>query len=74
MSTPLYTVEPTLEFTSRLAKLLAKKTQLPAYVGNSVSFATAGLGGTVEEEMEAFRNIVQVVLPKLQTNTGLNGT
>lgn len=71
-------VEPTLEFTSRLAKLLAKKTQLPVYVGNSVSFATAGMGGTVEEEMMAFRNVVEVVMPKLQaaiesTETTPNG-
>ncbi|KAJ9142723.1 hypothetical protein NKR23_g7000 [Pleurostoma richardsiae] len=75
LSTPLYTVEPTLEFTTRLAKLLAKKTQLPVYVGNSVSFASAGLGGTVEEEMEAFRNVVAIVLERLQDVLKLtNGT
>lgn len=59
-------MEPTLEFTSRLAKLLAGKTQRPVYVGNSVSFAGAGLGGTVEEEIEAFRNVVKVVLSRLE--------
>lgn len=59
-------MEPTLEFTSRLAKLLARKTQLPVYVGNSVSFAGAGLGGTVEEEMVAFKNIVEAIMPRLQ--------
>ena len=66
LSTPLLTVEPTLELTTRLAKLLAKKTKLPTYVGNSMSFASAGLGGTVEEELEALKNIVQVVTAKLQ--------
>lgn len=36
-----------------------------------MSFANAGMGGTVEEEMEAFKTIVQVVLGKLQkTETG----
>ncbi len=32
------------------------------YVGNSTSFASAGLGGTVEEEMEGFRRVVDVVM------------
>src|SRR5690349_14578519 len=53
LATPLCTVEPTIEFTTRLAKLLARRTQRPTYVGNSISFASTGLGGTVEEEMEA---------------------
>lgn len=55
-----------MEFTTRLAKLLARKTQLPIYVSNSMSFANAGMGGTVEEEMEAFKSIVQVTLSKLR--------
>ncbi|KAK3366065.1 hypothetical protein B0T24DRAFT_411568 [Lasiosphaeria ovina] len=66
LSTPLCTVEPTLELTTRLAKIVAKKTQLPTYVGNSISFANAGLGGTMEEEMEAFKQVAQIVLSKLQ--------
>lgn len=59
-------MEATLEFTTRLAKILAKKTQMPIYVGNSISFANTGLGGTVEEEMEAFKKVVEVTLAKLQ--------
>ena len=39
---------------------------MPVYVGNSMSFANAGMGGTVEEEMEAFKNVVQVVLDRLR--------
>jgi len=31
------------------------------YVGNSMSFASTGMGGTVEEEMEGFRRVVEVV-------------
>ncbi|KAK4241136.1 hypothetical protein C8A03DRAFT_12596 [Achaetomium macrosporum] len=65
LSTPLCTVEPTVEFTTRLAKLLARKTQLPTYVGNSISLASTGLGGTVEEEMEAFKKVVEVTLSQL---------
>lgn len=66
LSTTIYSVEATLEFTTRLAKILAKKTQMPVYVGNSISFANTGLGGTVEEEMEAFKKVVDVALDKLQ--------
>ncbi|KAI1334771.1 hypothetical protein F5Y15DRAFT_420550 [Xylariaceae sp. FL0016] len=66
LSTVIYSAEATLEFTTRLAKILAKKTQMPVYVGNSISLASTGLGGTVEEEMEAFKNVVDVSLDKLR--------
>ncbi|OTB05216.1 hypothetical protein M426DRAFT_10815 [Hypoxylon sp. CI-4A] len=67
LSTTIYSVEATLELTTRLAKILTKKTQMPVYVGNSISFANTGLGGTVEEEMEAFKRVVEVTLDKLQS-------
>ena len=70
LSTALYVHEPTIEFATRLAKILARKTKLPAYVGNSMSFANAGLGGTVEEEAEAFKTIVATVMDKLQGALG----
>ncbi|TGJ79532.1 hypothetical protein E0Z10_g9231 [Xylaria hypoxylon] len=78
LSTTLYSVEATLEFTTRLAKILAKKAKMPVYVGNSISFASTGLGGTMEEEMEAFKQVVAVALDKLQpviqaTNALANG-
>jgi flagellar biosynthesis protein FlhB len=66
LATTLFSVEPTLEFTTRLAKLLARKASLPVYVTNSMSFVDAGMGGTVEEEMEALRNIVEVTLGQLR--------
>lgn len=56
-----------------MAKLLARKAALPVYVTNSISFANAGMGGTVEEEMEAFKNIVEVVLPKIK-DAGIGAT
>lgn len=47
---------------------------MPTYVGNSVSFASAGLGGTVEEEMEAFKQVAELVLSKLESaNATPNG-
>lgn len=39
---------------------------MPTYVGNSISLASTGLGGTMEEEMEAFKQVVAVALDKLQ--------
>ncbi|PVH86974.1 hypothetical protein DL98DRAFT_406762 [Cadophora sp. DSE1049] len=66
LSTPLYTYESSVEFTTRLAKLLARKTKKAVYVGNSISFASAGLGGTVEEEMEGFKKVVEVVMEEVQ--------
>ncbi|TAQ85689.1 hypothetical protein B7494_g5985 [Chlorociboria aeruginascens] len=66
LSTPLYTFESSVEFTTRLAKLLARKSGKPVYVGNSISFASAGMGGTVEEEMEGFKKVVEVVMDEVQ--------
>lgn len=66
ISTPLYTYESSLEFSTRLAKLLARKTGKPVYVGNSISFASAGMGGTVEEEIEGFKKVVDVVMEEVR--------
>lgn len=62
LSTPLYTLPSSLDFATRLAKVLARKTGKGAYVGSSVSFADSGMGGTVEEEMEGFRRVVETVV------------
>ncbi|KAH7360748.1 hypothetical protein BKA65DRAFT_547461 [Rhexocercosporidium sp. MPI-PUGE-AT-0058] len=70
LSTPLYTYESSVEFTTRLAKLLARKTKKAVYVGNSISFASAGLGGTVEEEMEGFKKVVEVVMEEVKKSEG----
>ncbi|KAH6889904.1 hypothetical protein B0T10DRAFT_43184 [Thelonectria olida] len=73
LSTTLFSSESTIEFTERVAKVLARKIELPVYVTNSISFANAGMGGTVEEEMEALKNIVQIVLEKLQNQKAEGG-
>jgi hypothetical protein len=46
------------------------------YVGNSMSFASAGMGGTVEEEIEGFKKVVAVVMGEVQKAGGqvVNGT
>lgn len=62
LSTALYTLPSTQDFATRLAKILARRTNRAVYVGSSVSFAGAGNGGTVEEEMEGFRRVVETVV------------
>jgi hypothetical protein len=59
-----------VEFTTRLARLLARKTDKPVYVGNSMSFASAGMGGTVEEEIEGFKKVVAVVIGEVEKAGG----
>lgn len=66
LSTPLYTQNSTLDFTTRLAKILARKSGRPTYVGNSMSFTAQGEGGTVEEIMAAMSLIVEVVTAELE--------
>lgn len=66
-----------MEFTTRLAKLLARKAGRPVYIGNSISFETAGMGGTVEEEMEGFKRVVDVVMDEVRKSAHdqlVNGT
>ncbi|KAJ4991833.1 hypothetical protein SVAN01_02683 [Stagonosporopsis vannaccii] len=65
LSTPLFTHSATLDFTTRLSKVLARRTGKPIYVSSSMSFVNAGMGGTVEEEMEGFKRVVEVVMAAL---------
>lgn len=53
--------------------MIARRTELPVYVTNSISFRNAGMGGTVEEEMEAFKNVVEIVLAKIK-DAGIGAT
>ena len=77
LSTPFYTYASSVDFATRLAKLLARKTERPVYVGNSISFESAGMGGTVKEEMEGFKRVVAVVMDEVGKSTNdhlANGT
>ena len=66
LCTNIFTYESSIDFTTRMARLLARKSKRPVYVGNSMSFASAGMGGTVEEEMEGFKKVVEVVIKELE--------
>ena len=66
MSTPLYTLPSSIDFATRMAKVLAQRTKRPCYVGSSINLSSAAGGGSVEEEMHAFRAIVDVVTTGLE--------
>ncbi|KAL5598986.1 hypothetical protein BROUX41_003695 [Berkeleyomyces rouxiae] len=65
LATVLYSVESTVESTTRLAKMVARKTGRPVYISNSMRLASTGMGGSPEEELEAFKKVVEVVTSKL---------
>jgi hypothetical protein len=62
LSTPLYVREDSLETATRIAKVLAKKTERPVCVGCSMSFSSQGRGGDVDEQMGAVRRVIDVVV------------
>lgn len=66
LSAPIYKEEPTFDFATRFAKILVRKTQMHVYVSSSISLASTGLGGSFEEEMEAFRKVAEVAIDKLR--------
>ena len=49
-----------------MAKALARKSKIPCYVGSSINLSGTAGGGSVEEEMEAFHAIVNVVTTELE--------
>ena len=68
ISTPLCQNEYSIDLTTRLAKIFARKLQKPVYVGNSISFASAGMGGTSEEEIEGLKMIVGTVMKEIDSH------
>ena len=60
ISTPLSTSDSSIDYATRLAKILARKTKQPVYVGCSMTFT----GTTAEEEMEGFTAIVDQIMQR----------
>lgn len=58
-----------IDFATRVAKILARKTGKPAYVGCSVIFGSGG----VEEEVEAMKVVVEGIMKALDDGKGVNG-
>jgi hypothetical protein len=66
LSTPIYSSPSSLDFATRLAKILVRRTSRLCYVGGSINLSEAACGGTVEEETEAFRAIIDVVTSEVK--------
>ncbi|KAI9873396.1 MAG: hypothetical protein M1830_000464 [Pleopsidium flavum] len=62
LSTALYTRDSSVDFTTRVAKILARRTGMPVYVGGSVDF---GMGATIEEEVEGLKGVIDVVVAEV---------
>ncbi|KAJ5458617.1 hypothetical protein N7475_010005 [Penicillium sp. IBT 31633x] len=62
ISTTLSTSPSSIEYTTRIAKILARRFSIPVYVGCSID--PHGLGLEVEEEMEGLTKIVNVIMEK----------
>jgi hypothetical protein len=62
IATTLYTSAPSIEYTSRIAKILARRFSIPVYVGCSID--PHGLGLEVAEEMEGLTKIINVIMEK----------
>jgi hypothetical protein len=67
MSTSIYSNPSTMDFATRLAKVLVRRVQKPCYVGSSINLSSTAGGGTVDEEMEAFRAVVDAVVSQAST-------
>ena len=66
ISTTLATTPGTIEYATRLAKILARRLSGPVYVGCSVSVE----GMTVEEEMEGLSVVVGKALEVVEKERG----
>ncbi|PYI27009.1 hypothetical protein BP00DRAFT_429779 [Aspergillus indologenus CBS 114.80] len=62
LSTSIYSAPNSVEYTTRVAKILARRLRTPVYVGSSIDPTSLGL--QVEEEMEGLRQIVEAVVKR----------
>ncbi|KAE8146918.1 hypothetical protein BDV25DRAFT_43754 [Aspergillus avenaceus] len=67
LSTTLYT-SANVEYTTRVAKILARRMQVPVYVGCSIDPVALEL--MVEEEMEGLTQIVDVIMKRWEEERG----
>lgn len=62
ISTILCNSPGSMEYATRTAKVLARRTKLPVYVGCNIDPVSTGT--TVEEEMEGFKKIVDAIMAR----------
>jgi len=60
LSTPLYSSPTSVDYANRAAKILARRTASPVYVGCSANFS----GATVEEEMEGLTKVIDTIMSR----------
>ena len=60
ISTAIYSSDSSIDYANRVAKILARKTALPMYVGCSMNFS----GLTVEEDMEGLTKVIDTVMAR----------
>lgn len=65
ISTNLYSSPGSIDYGTRTARILARRTNLPVYVGCNVDPVITGT--TVEEEMEGFSMMVDAIMTKWQS-------
>lgn len=66
MSTPLYTTPGTIDYARRAAQALARRMNMPVYVGCSVELS----GQMAEEEMEGLAKVVDTIMAKWEEVNG----
>lgn len=66
LCTSLYVVPGSIDFATRVAKILAKRTGKPAYVGCSAVFGEGG----VEEEMGGVKAAIEGIMKMLDEGKG----
>ncbi|CAI7625476.1 unnamed protein product [Penicillium pancosmium] len=64
ISTTIYTSPSSIEYTTRVAKIVARRIGMPVYVGCSIDPHALEL--TVEEEMEGLSQIVNLVVERYE--------
>ena len=68
LCTTLYAIPSSVDFATRVARIVAKRTGKPSYVGCSAGFG--GVGGEVEEEMEGLKVAVEGILGVIGREAG----
>lgn len=67
LSTPLYSRTSSVDFMTRLARIMARRSDKPVYVGGELRFWEA------EEEAAALKGVVDVVGKLLNGEASVNG-
>jgi hypothetical protein len=65
ISTTLYTSPGSIDYATRAAKILARKMNVPVYVGCNIDPVVTG--ATVEEEMEGFSKMIDTIMRRWES-------